>query len=66
MRYYDHKDSEEPPPKIIEAPVLGILTQTVVPSPLANWILPVRARGSHFNDVAFIGVGTFPLTNFVA
>ena len=38
------------------APTLGLLTQTVVRSPLVHWILPVRLRNRERNDVAFIGV----------
>jgi hypothetical protein len=40
----------------VESPSYGLLTQTVIPSPVVHWILPVRLRGSDLNDVAFIGV----------
>ncbi|PQE23253.1 thermotolerance protein [Rutstroemia sp. NJR-2017a BVV2] len=39
----------------VESPSYGLLTQTVIPSPVVHWILPVRLRGSDLNDVAFIG-----------
>lgn len=41
-----------------QAPRCGIMTRTVVQSPLAHWILSVRLRSSKHNDVAFIGVST--------
>lgn len=34
----------------------GLLTQTVVRSPLVRWMLPVKLRGPQYNDVAFVGV----------
>lgn len=58
LRHYDEQDKEANA-KAIEverAPVLGLLTQTVIRSPLAHWILPVRLRNLDTNDVAFIGV----------
>ena len=58
LRHYDQQDKEANA-KAIEvqrAPVLGLLTQTVIRSPLAHWILPVRLRNLDTNDVAFIGV----------
>jgi hypothetical protein len=39
-----------------KSPVLGILTQTVIRSPLVHWIFPVRLRDEDHNDVAFVGV----------
>ncbi|KAM0313888.1 hypothetical protein ACHAO8_005134 [Botrytis cinerea] len=39
----------------IRPPVRGVLTQTIVPSPLVHWILPIRIRGQEYNDVAYIG-----------
>jgi hypothetical protein len=41
---------------IERAPTVGLLTQTVVRSPLVHWILPARLRNPERNDVAFIGV----------
>ncbi|TVY54244.1 hypothetical protein LCER1_G002307 [Lachnellula cervina] len=40
---------------IERAPTLGLLTQTVIRSPLVHWILPARLRNAETNDVAFIG-----------
>ena len=37
-------------------PQCGILTRTVVPSPVAHWILPIRIRSRSQIDVAFVGV----------
>lgn len=43
-----------------QLPVLGILSQTVIRSPLVHWILPVKFRGPQIHDVAFIGVSESP------
>ena len=37
-------------------PALGLLTQTVVETPIVHWIIPARIRSSEYHDVAFIGV----------
>ena len=37
-------------------PKCGLLTRTVIESPVVQWILPVRLRSATHNDVAFIGV----------
>jgi hypothetical protein len=34
---------------------VGLLTQTLVTSPVISWILPARLRNKHHNDVVFIG-----------
>lgn len=39
-----------------EPPSYGILTKTVIASPVIRWVLPVQLRSSRNNDVAFIGV----------
>lgn len=39
-----------------EPPVCGVLTKTIVESPITRWILPVRLRSKSHKDVAFIGV----------
>ncbi|KAJ6444241.1 thermotolerance protein [Purpureocillium lavendulum] len=36
-------------------PVCGILSRTVVESPIVHWVLPVRLRSKAHNDIAFIG-----------
>ncbi|KAI2788855.1 hypothetical protein POX_e06877 [Penicillium oxalicum] len=33
----------------------GLLTQTVLSSPVVQWILPARIRSRHHNDVVFVG-----------
>ena len=37
-------------------PTMGLLTQTVVPSPVINWIIPARIRHKEKNDILVIGV----------
>lgn len=37
------------------SPVRGLFTQTVLPSPVIQWILPARLRSKDHNDVVFIG-----------
>lgn len=49
------KPAAEPRP---EVPTCGILSSTVVESPVIHWILPVRLRSQWSNDVAFIGVSS--------
>jgi hypothetical protein len=36
-------------------PHLGLLSRTVLRSPIVNWIFPARVRHKRFNDVVFIG-----------
>lgn len=57
LRHYNQQDKEADVKvqELQKAPVLGLLTQTVIKSPLVHWILPVRLRDSFSNDVAFIG-----------
>lgn len=43
------RDAEAPKPKV------GLLSQTVVRSPIIQWILPARLRSRFHNDVAFVG-----------
>lgn len=43
--------------RIDQPPSLGILTKTVIESPVAHWMLPVRLRSAQHMDVAVIGVG---------
>jgi hypothetical protein len=63
LRHYNQQDKEANVKafEVEKAPVLGLLTQTVIQSPLVHWILPVRLRDSFSNDVAFIGVSKLPL-----
>ncbi|KAI0185644.1 mono-functional DNA-alkylating methyl methanesulfonate N-term-domain-containing protein [Xylaria flabelliformis] len=46
------KPTTPAPPK---PPNYGVLTKTVVKSPIVRWILPVQLRSSRFNDVALVG-----------
>ncbi|KAI3317448.1 hypothetical protein HD806DRAFT_541229 [Xylariaceae sp. AK1471] len=43
---------EPPPPK---PPNYGLLTRTIIESPIIRWVLPVQLRSSRFNDVALVG-----------
>ncbi|TGJ87425.1 hypothetical protein E0Z10_g1393 [Xylaria hypoxylon] len=36
-------------------PTCGILTRTIIESPVIRWVLPVQLRSSHLNDVALVG-----------
>ncbi|KAL7933812.1 mono-functional DNA-alkylating methyl methanesulfonate N-term domain-containing protein [Trichoderma chlorosporum] len=38
-----------------QPPACGILSQTIVESPMVRWVLPVRLRSKLHNDIAFIG-----------
>ncbi|RYC55220.1 hypothetical protein CHU98_g10988 [Xylaria longipes] len=40
------------PPK---PPNYGVLTRTVIKSPIVRWVLPIQLRSSRFNDVALVG-----------
>ncbi|KAK2027677.1 thermotolerance protein [Colletotrichum zoysiae] len=43
------------PPSPPAPPNCGILTRTIIESPIARWVLPARLRSAHHNDVAFVG-----------
>jgi hypothetical protein len=61
LRHYDQQDNQ-PTANIMDQehpPLWGLLTQTIIRSPLVNWILPVSLRDPGIHDVAFIGVSTF-------
>ncbi|KAI1142112.1 hypothetical protein F5Y05DRAFT_369712 [Hypoxylon sp. FL0543] len=36
-------------------PTCGLLTRTVIESPVIRWVLPVQLRSARYNDVALIG-----------
>ncbi|RDL33681.1 uncharacterized protein BP5553_08049 [Venustampulla echinocandica] len=57
LQHYDQEDRNARAiyMEVEKPPVLGLLTQTVIRSPLAHWILPIRLRSPKLNDVAFIG-----------
>ncbi|KAJ4193419.1 hypothetical protein NW755_003411 [Fusarium falciforme] len=38
-----------------EPPVCGVLTRTLIESPVVHWVLPVWIRSRSHNDVAFVG-----------
>ena len=63
LRHYDQQDRQDTANllDVEQAPVLGLLTQTIISSPLAHWILPARLRDLERNDVAFVGVSEFLL-----
>lgn len=46
-----------PEPRVDQPPNLGILTRTVIETPMIHWMLPVRLRSAQHMDVAVIGVG---------
>ncbi|TIC99016.1 hypothetical protein CH35J_005612 [Colletotrichum higginsianum] len=43
------------PPSLPIPPTCGILTRTIIESPIARWVLPARLRSARHNDVAFVG-----------
>lgn len=45
--------------EVSKPPKIGLLTQTVVDSPISNWILPARLGNVEDHDVVFIGVCWF-------
>ncbi|KAF2502774.1 hypothetical protein BU16DRAFT_554813 [Lophium mytilinum] len=47
------KSRQQKPPE--PTPALGLLSRTVLRSPIINWIIPARVRHKDFNDVVFIG-----------
>ena len=47
------KPTAAPRPK---PPVCGLLSRTVIESPVVHWALSVRLRSHSHNDVAFVGV----------
>jgi hypothetical protein len=56
LRAHNHEQEATNLMDVEKPPTIGILTQTVIRSPLVHWILPVRLRGTKIHDVAFIGV----------
>jgi hypothetical protein len=58
LKHFDQKDKENAAGQMEteKTPKFGLLTQTVIRSPLAHWILPVRLRDIKHHDVAIIGV----------
>ena len=54
------QDQIEEDPSMMElpnmSPELGVMTSTLVNSPAANFILPIRIRDKDKNDVVFVNV----------
>lgn len=67
LRHYDQLDRQANTNilDVEKVPTLGLLTQTIISSPLVHWILPVRARDLEKNDVAFIGVSELLFANML-
>ncbi|KAI0431665.1 mono-functional DNA-alkylating methyl methanesulfonate N-term-domain-containing protein [Xylaria sp. FL1042] len=42
-------------PPAPKPPTCGVLTRTIIDSPVIRWVLPVQLRSSRFNDVALVG-----------
>ncbi|KAK6579898.1 hypothetical protein PZA11_007606 [Diplocarpon coronariae] len=57
LRHYNQQDKDAAATLTEDekAPKLGLLTQTVIQSPLVHWILPIRLRDDKHHDVALIG-----------
>lgn len=45
-------------PSLPVPPACGVLSRTIVESPIVQWILAVRLRSDTHNDIAFIGVSS--------
>lgn len=45
----------KPPKRTPTSPTYGILTRTVIESPVFSWVLPVQLRSPKHNDVVFVG-----------
>lgn len=43
------------PKRLSAPPTYGLLTRTVIESPVFNWVLPVQLRSPKYNDVVFVG-----------
>ncbi|KAL3428379.1 thermotolerance protein [Phlyctema vagabunda] len=57
LEHYNQQEKEATVNSVAveKPPVYGLLTQTIIRSPQAHWILPVKLRSTNANDVAFIG-----------
>ncbi|KAI1127182.1 mono-functional DNA-alkylating methyl methanesulfonate N-term-domain-containing protein [Nemania abortiva] len=53
-------------PKPPTPPKYGILTRTIIESPITRWVLPVQLRSSRFNDVAFVGDQSVQISELVS
>jgi len=48
--------AREPLGNTPKAPKYGLLTRTIIDSPIIRWVHPAQLRSSRFNDVALVGV----------
>lgn len=63
----DNPDSRHEKPRPLEMTgLLGVFTQTLLPSPVIQWILPARLRSKHHNDVVFVGQKRVQIKDAVA
>ena len=67
-----HQPQNQSHPKLVEhlgqpdqSPALGILTHTVVRSPVVKWILPARIRHEDKDDVVFVREDSIQIKEFV-
>ncbi len=56
LERHRERKQEELQSEANKTPVFGLLTQTIIDSPVVHWILPARIRSVAEHDVAFIGV----------
>ncbi|KAI1272567.1 mono-functional DNA-alkylating methyl methanesulfonate N-term-domain-containing protein [Xylaria sp. FL0933] len=50
-----HAPSESAAPAVPKPPTCGVLSRTIIESPVTRWVHPVQLRSSRFNDVALVG-----------
>jgi hypothetical protein len=48
--------AREPLGNAPKAPKHGLLTRTIIDSPIIRWVHPAQLRSSRYNDVALVGV----------
>ncbi|KAE8353134.1 mono-functional DNA-alkylating methyl methanesulfonate N-term-domain-containing protein [Aspergillus coremiiformis] len=54
-RSMDQMDIEDDILSSDAQPKMGLLSRTLIPTPIIQWILPARLRSEHQNDVVFVG-----------
>ncbi|KAI1379323.1 hypothetical protein F4677DRAFT_328209 [Hypoxylon crocopeplum] len=55
MRGHSSSQRKTGRPPLSKPPTCGLLTRTIVDSPVIRWVLPVQLRSARYNDVALIG-----------
>jgi hypothetical protein len=65
LRHHQIQDAEQQKrdaekERSVVSPVYGLLSKTLIPSPVVHWILPARLRDNTKNDIVFIGVCLAP------